>query len=235
MSRPIVGSRPDGILFDLDDTLVDHRGAVRDALARWATGWGVTDSPVVFEERWQELETTYYRRYQAGELSRWEQRRARIRAFLPRVVLDDGAAEAAFMDYWSAYEECWRAFDDARETLEWARAAGFAIGILTNGWLPDQRRKLERTGLLELGIPLIASSELAAAKPDPRAFNAACDLLGVDPGRCLMVGDSMENDVLGGRAAGLTAILLDRHDVHRRTTVPRIRSLRALRDLPPGA
>lgn len=217
--------QPAGVLFDLDDTLFDHRGAARDALARWAVAVGVTDPLDVLEPRWIQLESTYYRRYQAGELSRLEQRRARVRDFLSLLPSDDAAADIAFNNYWEAYKSSWRAFDDARGALVEAQAAGLAVGILTNGYLEDQRRKVEATGLEDLDVPLIASSELPAAKPDPRAFEAACDILEVAPSRCVMVGDSIESDMRGAESAGLLPILLDRYDRHQGVSFTRVRSL----------
>lgn len=226
----------EGILFDLDDTLLDHRGAAREALSRWVRANGLAEPMDLLEARWIELETTFYRRYQAGELTRLEQRRHRVRAFLPsHGDADDEAADAAFDDYWSAYRESWRLFDDARDALVRAQRGGYAVGILTNGLLADQRRKLEATGLADLGLPLIASSQLPAAKPDPRAFVAACRIIGVEPGRCLMVGDSLESDIEGARGAGLRPVLLDRLGAHTGVDVRTIRSLKQLFEADPTA
>ena len=45
-------------------------------------------------------------------------------------------------------------------------------------------------------------------KPERTYFEAALAMLGVDAGRAAMVGDDIENDVLGGQAAGLTGVLV---------------------------
>ena len=75
------------VLFDLDDTLLDHRGAARDALIAWSRDADVEGSDLEMEARWRMLETTYYQRFQRGELTKLEQRRARIRQFCaPRVL-----------------------------------------------------------------------------------------------------------------------------------------------------
>lgn len=217
-----------GILFDLDDTLLDHRGAARKALSRWAPSAGLTEPLEILATRWERLETTFYQRYQAGELTRLEQRRHRVRCFLPSLPDGNDAADAAFEEYWNIYEESWRLFDDARDALMGAQDSGLAVGILTNGQVEDQQRKVEAVGLVDMDVPLIASSQLPAAKPDPRAFVTACEILGVAPHRCFMVGDSIENDIHGARRAGLSPILLDRYDVHELPGTTRIRSLREL-------
>lgn len=82
--------------------------------------------------------------------------------------------------------------------------------MLTNGDFAQQTAKLTATGLFDHCGPVLASSALPAAKPDRRAFTEACRRLDVDPAQVLMVGDNYEIDILGARAAGLSAIHLDR-------------------------
>ena len=205
----------DAVLFDLDDTLVDHRGAADRGVRTWLSSLGLATTETELEEhvdRWFALEARHYERCQRGEITYVEQRRARIRSFLPGWDLaDDAVADDTFAGFLACYQAAWRAFGDALGAVEKARAAGLRVGILTNGERPIQEHKVRRTGLAGLGVPIFASSELPAAKPDRRAFHAACSALGVAPERVAMVGDSLRHDVLGARAAGLTGILLDRH------------------------
>jgi len=217
------------VLFDLDDTLIDHRGASRDALRRWASGRGLEWSHPDLEARWIHLEKTHYSRYQLGLLTKQQQRRERVRAMLAPVDLTDHEADQAFAEYWQAYCDGWRPFTDAIPAIQRALAAGLIVGVLTNGDHSDQSKKLQGTGLDRLWLPLFASSELPAAKPDPRAFDAACAAMGVEPARCVMVGDSVENDIEGARHAGMPAILVDRHGRHPSVRVRSVSSLDELR------
>ncbi|HEY1133598.1 MAG TPA: HAD family hydrolase [Nocardioides sp.] len=218
------------VLFDLDDTLVDHRGASRAGLDAWAASLGLTGTPDEVAELWTVLEMRYYAAYQRREISFLDQRRARVRAFLPHLDLaSDTAADDAFAGYLVGYQSAWRAFGDATRALRRAAAAGLAIGVLTNGDAVHQRRKAEAVGLAGLldglGAPVLASSALPAAKPDARSYAAACRRLDADPATTLMVGDSLVNDVRGALDAGLTAVLLDRYDEHPTAGVRRVRSL----------
>ncbi|MCX6400403.1 MAG: HAD family hydrolase [Propionibacteriales bacterium] len=203
------------LLLDLDDTLVDHRGAADRGLRAWLTGLGLAESPAELEshvERWFVLEARHYERAQRRELTYSEQRRVRIRAFLPGWDLaDDDLADDVFAGFLGCYQAAWRAFDDAAAAIERARRAGLPVGILTNGDQTIQTEKLRRTGLLRKDVPVFASSALPAAKPDPRSYLTACARLGVEPASTLMVGDSLRHDVVGAQRAGLQARLLDRH------------------------
>ncbi len=204
------------LLLDLDDTLVDHRGAAERGVRAWLRGLGLGDTEAELEEhveRWFVLEARHYERAQRRELTYTEQRRVRVRAFLPGWDLaDDALADDVFAGFLGCYQAAWRAFDDAAATIERALADGLRVGILTNGQLAVQTEKLRRTGLLRADVPVFASSELPAAKPDRRAYLTACTALGVAPDATVMVGDSLRHDVVGARAAGLRARLLDRYD-----------------------
>ena len=221
------------LLLDLDDTLVDHRGAADRGLRSWLTGLGLADSPADLErlvERWFVLEARHYERAQRRELTYAEQRRVRIREFLPGWDLaDDELADDVFAGFLGCYQAAWRAFDDAAAFIERARAAGLPVGILTNGDQAIQTEKLRRTGLLRRDVPVFASSALPAAKPDPRSYLSACSALGSEPAATLMVGDSLRHDVVGAQRAGLQARLLDRYGRYdARQPTPGVQTVRTL-------
>src|SRR5699024_4848079 len=64
----------DGILFDLDDTLMDHTGAYIKGLDSWCEELGL---PTGQYERWAEIEHKWVSRYERGDLSHPQQRRER--------------------------------------------------------------------------------------------------------------------------------------------------------------
>jgi putative hydrolase of the HAD superfamily len=213
------------VLFDLDDTLVDQSSAARVAVGAWAAEHGVfgPDVPV----RWEAISDVHYARYQLRELTYQEQRRARVREFFG-IEASDAEADELFAGYLVRYEAAWTLFEDAVPTLRRVRDAGLAPAILTNGDEAHQRFKVDQLGLADEIDDLIASSTLPAGKPDRRAFLAAAERLGHAPGCILMVGNSLDHDVRGALAAGIDAVLLDRHDAHARTAVRRIQSLQEL-------
>lgn len=199
------------VLFDLDDTLVDHAGAARGAVVAWARERGVTGSPDEVAARWAALTRLHYDRYQQRELTYLEQRRARVRDFLTHEALvDDADVDVAFGGYRSRYEAAWTAFPDAAPALRRARESGAVVAVLTNGEHDQQAAKLTRSGLAPYVDHLVASSTLSAAKPHVAAFDEACARVRVAPDAALMVGDSLHHDVHGARAAGLDAVWVDR-------------------------
>ncbi len=192
------------VVFDLDDTLFDDRSCTMRGLA------GLAGAHPTFGqlERSQQLEgyRTALRELEpdflAGRLSLTQYRHRRFEQMLGLVA---GGGEAAFLTYREAYQQARQALPGAVEALTALRAAGLAVGVLTNFSRPEQIAKLEVCGLLPLVDALVTLSD-APPKPDPASYRAICAALGTPPSETLMVGDSWMNDVAGAVAAGLQAV-----------------------------
>ena len=101
------------------------------------------------------------------------------------------------------------AFADVRPALVAARARGQRLVVVSN-WdvsLHDVLRKLELEPLLD-GI--LTSAGAGARKPAPAIFEQALARAGVTPEQAIHVGDSLEEDVAGARAAGIAPVLVRR-------------------------
>ena len=81
----------------------------------------------------------------------------------------------------------------------------FALASLTNG-----NADVTRIGLRHFFTATISAHAHGASKPDPALFHIACRELACDPGEVVHVGDDMELDVRGARAAGLQVIWMNR-------------------------
>ena len=71
-------------------------------------------------------------------------------------------------------------------------------------------RSARRAGHAGHFDPIIASSRACAAKPDPAIFRRALTKCDANAEQAVHVGDTYDLDVLGARAAGVAAILIDR-------------------------
>ena len=125
-----------------------------------------------------------------------------MRAALALPGLDHATARRAML---ASLE--FTAFPDALEALPALRDGGRKVVVASN-WdcsLPDF---LGPTGLLELVDGVVTSAEAGAAKPDPAVFARALELAGAEPSEAVHVGDSLDNDVAGARAAGIRPVLV---------------------------
>jgi putative hydrolase of the HAD superfamily len=101
------------------------------------------------------------------------------------------------------------AYPDAAPALRRLRDAGVRLVVVSN-WDASLHERLAETGLASLVDGAVASAEVGAAKPDPRIFAVALGLAGVDADAAWHVGDSVDADVEGARAAGLHPVLVAR-------------------------
>lgn len=96
-----------------------------------------------------------------------------------------------------------RALDTLRER--------YTVAAVTNGSPEMQRQKLAGLGIDDHFETVVFAGYDVAAKPSPEPFHTALDAVGVNPGRAVKIGNSLENDVRGAHNAGLRSVWLD-HD-----------------------
>lgn len=204
-----------GVLFDIDETLVDLRAAMGNTLREISAA----DLEHFTEQDWagyQHLYAAdplgYYDKYLAGELSFTRQRLLRVAHAqethgLP--VFDDYAEKAWNAAYDQVLPLHFKAYGDVVPVLDLLDARGIPYGAVSNNVHDYQRAKLDAAGLERIKI-LVGIDAVDAAKPDPAIFLEGVRLLGTDPGRTLYVGDNFEVDALGAGNAGLQGIWLDR-------------------------
>ena len=75
------------------------------------------------------------------------------------------------------------------------------------------------------GVPVIDSTVVGAAKPDPRIFEIALARAGATAAHTVHVGDSLANDVAGARVAGIRPIHFDPLRACRATDHRHVRTL----------
>ena len=101
------------------------------------------------------------------------------------------------------------AYEDAAPALAELRARGLRLVVVSN-WDCSLPEVLERIGLLPLVDAVISSAVVGVAKPGRAIFDAALAAAGCRAAEAAHVGDSLDNDVRGARAAGIRPLLLAR-------------------------
>ena len=120
----------------------------------------------------------------------------------------DGDSEA--VKYFGLKKTPWHSedeapFDDARETLEHLKRAGYGLGIIANQSMGIAQR-LQAWGLLKCFDVIAASAELGVSKPDRLIFEKALDLAGCLPQNSVMVGDRLDHDIIPAKALGMKTV-----------------------------
>jgi putative hydrolase of the HAD superfamily len=144
----------------------------------------------------------------------------------------DAATDAALAELkaFNDTEGTWDAVaPDAIDTLTRLRQAGCTIAVVSNsnGTL---RRMFTRVGLAPCVDVVVDSFEEGIEKPDPRLFRLALERAGGSPDAAIHCGDLYQVDIVGARAAGLPAVLLDPTGLYPHADCPRVPSLTAFAD-----
>lgn len=179
------------LLLDLDDTLVSRRKVfmswARDYAAQYPND---PDLPSWLAE--QDAD---------GLRSRqdfWQDVRDRLELTQPVSVL---------RDQWPAvFGARYRLDPSTRLALTRARAAGWRIGVVTNGGVAGQEAKIAATGLSALVDGICISDREGVAKPDHRIFERAAALCECTLSDGWMIGDNPELDIQGAHGAGLRSV-----------------------------
>ncbi|MBZ0168505.1 HAD-superfamily hydrolase, subfamily IA, variant 3 [Candidatus Methylomirabilis lanthanidiphila] len=220
------------VIFDAGNTLMlVNYGVVVEALG--AEGWDVEEAAVREAEYRARvrLDQVLARRHstEAPEIFRTYMRFVCEEIDVPW----DEAAERA-LGRIAAYHRVHNLWDrlnpQAQTVLEMLRDRGLTLGMISNsnGWV---ERLVMENGLRPYFHFVLDSRLIGVEKPDPRIFQIALDRLGIDPAEALYIGDLYSIDVVGSRAAGMRAILLDPAGLWDHVDCPKARDLSEAADL----
>jgi putative hydrolase of the HAD superfamily len=101
------------------------------------------------------------------------------------------------------------AYPEVHAALKWLRDCGRRLVVVSN-WDLSLHDVLERVQLAPLLDAIVTSAEAGARKPAREIFEQALRLAGVTASDAIHVGDSLEEDVEGARAAGIAPVLVRR-------------------------
>lgn len=209
-----------GVLFDIDDTLIDLRtAAIQGFLEKAATDLSHIQPDRKFElaEDFADNGAKAYERYMAGELSFLGQREVRLQrayafANVAPPVGEDYLCWA--QNYEKRVQSAWKPFPDVQTFLDLHKELGIPFGVVSSNVEEYQRNQLNLSG--PRGFTCVVGSDTAGApKPATEAFLAGFRALGISAAETLYVGDNPVNDYEGATRAGLQAALIDRAAVHK--------------------
>lgn len=224
-----MSARIKGILFDMDNTLIDWRGFGDD----WGSLQRVHLQNVYnfLAEAGRPLEKSvnhFEMAYRDNVMDAWAEARTTLRAphlatiilttlkqlgFEPDEVIDIAAILKAYD--WDAVSGV-VVFPDVMPALKQLRDHGIKLGIVTNAsepmWLRDT--ELERYDLLQY-FPekelRISAADVGYLKPHPRIFKYALEKMETSAEETLFIGDNPVADIAGAQGIGMRAVLRINH------------------------
>jgi HAD superfamily hydrolase (TIGR01662 family) len=208
-----------GIIFDLGWTLVDFASDIPGAEPQrirdldsflLENGLGL-DGAAVFASYREEMRALW----QAGAALNYEYpaRLAMLRAlrrYLDREDATRFAAAALDVSFESVVSQ-WQLYPDTLDTLSALRDDGYRLGCISNTndgahvW-----RIVDRCELRPWLSPIYTSQEVGLRKPHPRIFEMVLEQWRLPPDQVIMVGDTLNADVLGAHNADMHGVWIDR-------------------------
>jgi HAD superfamily hydrolase (TIGR01549 family) len=147
---------------------------------------------------------------------------------LERAGIPTGADTEAAVEEVVAFNDREGAWDlvtpGAAMALEQLKKASCLLVVVSNS-NGRVRQILRRVGLEPYLDLVLDSQEEGVEKPHPRLFEIALERSGADRATTIHCGDIYHIDVVGARAAGLPAVLLDAAGLYGDADCPRVASL----------
>lgn len=188
--------RPQLVIFDLDNTLCDHRSSL---LVRLDYAFrSVLPEP---DRRKAAVEESV--RIADDGTAHFPELLSQLGIFGQTDI--DQTIERYRSDRYRGLE----LFDDALSGIELVRDH-FQIAMITNGPTDIQQPKIDLLGIEELFSFVLISESTGYWKPDPRIFELALERAGVSAHEAVYIGDSAAHDIAGAKAAGLRAVWMNR-------------------------
>lgn len=190
------------LLFDWDDTLSGAFPHRYDTVAEVVERLGRPLSRREIHRAWTVADDPVLGRIENGFWLR-----------LRRELGLDGRAGAAdaLMDAFERREAVRQMslYDEVDSALARLAADGWILGVVSNNVVAIER--IAELGLTDRFSAVVTPRDTGGVgKPQPEIFRAALERLAIAPERTIYIGDTYEVDVLGARAAGLRAVLIDR-------------------------
>ena len=126
-----------------------------------------------------------------------------------------------YINHLSSYNNL---FPNTLEVLEYLKPK-YRLHIITNGFQEIQDKKLKNSGIYPFFDEVINSEMAGVKKPNPIIFELALKKAKVEPEKSIMIGDSLEADVLGAKGVGLHALHFNAHNEPIHEHCPMIQEL----------
>lgn len=195
------------ILFDLDNTLIyttEGDDCTCNTVATWLQNKGFSteesqDITKTFLREFRQAPAPDFETDEAG-LDKWRQDIwARVLPEDRQEILDE------LYSLWKSERLNQLSLKPNVTSMLDELATDFNLGLITNGPSVAQWEKINEIGCKKYFDSIIVSGDLEVEKPDKDIYYLACGELQVRPSECIMVGDKLETDILGGLNAGLAA------------------------------
>lgn len=201
------------IFFDLDHTLWDFDRNSAETLTELFEQYQLGNhipSAEAFVREYKRINRNFWTLYRDGKIQKHELRYQRfLEAFAYfGMTVDQRYAEDFAASYLAICPLKKHVFPGTFEVLDHLKA-NYPLHIITNGFKEVQDIKLNASGLGNYFDVVLCSEDVGVNKPHPKVFHRAFELAGTSNFESVMIGDTLEADILGAENVGMKSIFFN--------------------------
>lgn len=195
------------LFFDLDHTLWDFDANARHTLEQLHIDLKLVDRGIhdfdLFYRNYIGHNERLWARYRNGYIRQEELRLKRMwLTLLDFKIADETLARQLSELFLQLLPSRTLLFPQTIEVLDYLTKKGYRLHIITNGFETTQMSKLTHSGLRPYFDVIVTSESSSSLKPDARIFAYALEQSGALVQESIMIGDSLDVDILGAHNAG---------------------------------
>ncbi|WP_298484230.1 YjjG family noncanonical pyrimidine nucleotidase [uncultured Maribacter sp.] len=204
------------VFFDLDHTLWDFE-----------KNSGITFGKILLENKvdikledflkvYIPINLEYWKLFREEKITKEELRFYRLKKVFDTLEykVQDQLVHKLSEDYIAHLSSFNHLFPNAIEILEYLKP-NYKLHIITNGFQVVQEKKLKNSNIRDYFSYVIDSEMAGVKKPNPKIFKMALDKANTIPQKSIMIGDSIEADILGAKAVGFHTLHFNAHKESR--------------------
>ena len=199
------------LFFDLDHTLWDFEANARATLAHLYEDLKLKEKGVydfeLFYKNYLIYNEKLWERYRNGHIQQQELRIKRMRmALLDFKIADEALAEKMNVQFLDLLPSRTNLFPHCIEILDYLADKNYQLHLITNGFEKTQHSKLKYSGLSRYFKEVVTSEGSNSLKPKKEIFDYAFQKAKANPEESIMIGDTMDVDILGAINAGIDQV-----------------------------
>lgn len=198
------------IFFDLDHTLWDFDRNAEEALRELYSSYSLEKigvaCPSAFIETYTRNNHALWADYHLGKITKDYLRETRFSKTFADLGIPAASIPSEFEDaYVKLCPTKTNLFPKTHETLCYL-SERYTLHLISNGFMEATQMKIRLTGLKKYFSTVVISEVVGVNKPDKAIFEFALDGAGAKKEESLMIGDSLEADIMGALKFGMDAI-----------------------------
>ncbi|MRI02350.1 noncanonical pyrimidine nucleotidase, YjjG family [Kriegella sp. EG-1] len=218
------------VFFDLDHTLWDFEKNSALTFDKILSENGLDIDLNDFLSVYVPQNLIFWKLYREEKISKAALRYQRLKTVFDKLgfMISDNLINKlseSYIEHLSTFDHL---FPGAKEILEYLQP-NYRLHIITNGFQEVQLRKMQNSNIYTYFNEVIDSEMAGVKKPNPIIFELALRRANVTSESSLMIGDSLEADIIGAQSVGFHTLHFNSHNEERHNLCPIIDHLHEIK------